>query len=52
MSEKEGDIFVPTLKLPSTTNSDTDSFRIDQLKNAFKTEYLVEPTFIVRVPGR
>lgn len=52
MSQVEGDTYVPTLKLPSDVDSNTDGQRIDELRNAFKAEYLMDPTFIVRVPGR
>lgn len=47
----EGDTYVPTHKL-TDIDSNNDGKRIEQLKEAFKAEYLVEPKFIVRVPGR
>uniref|UniRef100_A0A336LF07 CSON008430 protein n=1 Tax=Culicoides sonorensis TaxID=179676 RepID=A0A336LF07_CULSO len=50
MSKTESDTYVPTTKLSSDSNLDVK--RIEELKNAFKAEYLSEPTFIVRVPGR
>lgn len=50
MSERS-DTYVPTLKL-DTVHSKNDDQRIKDLRNAFTTEYLTEPTFIVRVPGR
>ncbi|XP_063698470.1 N-acetylgalactosamine kinase [Culicoides brevitarsis] len=47
----ESDIYVPKREL-STLNDDSDFRRIKELKETFKAEYLTEPTFVVRVPGR
>lgn len=42
----DGDIYVPTLELNEVND------QVKELINEFKKNYLIQPTFIARVPGR